>query len=553
MDELTQVRSELARLEKEERDLHEQLSSVRVAIEAHKSRIDDLIRTKPAPISSLPSEILSYVLELAAFPFRDYRIRELARVSRAWRDIILSFPNFWSNIELHDSCANMSLLKAHVARSCQYPLCITIGSWRTPAELSSFLDVIVPHVYRWRTLDIYSNCMQVILDKINHLKFPSLTHTTIISDGNMQYPVFLWPENAPSLKRLDLGLLIPMDDFPPGQRIADLRLRFSDGRFGPMVLPSLLSSRDLTTLNFTCSDCPLLQPNSISLPFLTSLILSVRHPRGLMSAIVAPQLLYLHFADIFPSHGLSTAFHGFESKFPHVQHLVLQAPTVYSRAAGAEDVRSLFGTNMDGLRPADHWESLKSLTLSQMTIYYESSIIKDLVQWLEQRKLAGRPMLNLIFFGCDFRFDCVDEGEDEDEDEDEDERALDPSPLLAFHNLLKGICLLDITSTSVKTWVNLSISSSSPSQLVCIAVIVKPVTLLTSNILEITTVTTPSPKSSGTENVQDRERSPLTYSEPRCFDVLTGFIRLICVRRPTYIYARVCYDNPAFETLQISK
>ena len=64
MDELSRTRTELERLEKKERDLQKQLSSVRMEIEVYKSRIESLVRTKPAPINSLPPEILSYVFDL---------------------------------------------------------------------------------------------------------------------------------------------------------------------------------------------------------------------------------------------------------------------------------------------------------------------------------------------------------------------------------------------------------------------------------------------------------------------------------------------------------
>ena len=86
--ELTQVRAELKRLEKKERDLKEQLSSVCVAIEVHKSRIEGFIQTKPAPIDALPFEILSYVLKLSVsttLPFHPRR-RELASVSHTWEE-----------------------------------------------------------------------------------------------------------------------------------------------------------------------------------------------------------------------------------------------------------------------------------------------------------------------------------------------------------------------------------------------------------------------------------------------------------------------------------
>ena len=313
-----------------------------MAIEAHKSRLEDLVRTKPAPIGSLPPEIIFYVLELADFPFCGYRIRELSRVSRAWRGIILSFPNFWSNIDLHPSWPNMSLLRCHVARSRQYPLRISIQSWSTPAELSSFIDVIVPYIHRWRTLDIRMNsreCMQVILDKINHLKFPSLLHTTIVGNGNVQYPTFLRPENAPSLKSLELWPLIPMDDFPTGQIITNLSLRFLRGRFRPMALPLVLQTPSYT---LRVED--------------TEVVFSV---------------------------------------FPNLHHVEIRT---------VDMPLDLFRTNVGGIRPADDWEVLKSLTLRDMTICSQSPFIEDLAQWLEQRKLAGRPMLNVVFTGCQFLF-----------------------------------------------------------------------------------------------------------------------------------------------------
>ena len=64
MDELAKVRIELEQLKKKGRDLDEELSRVRMAIVAHKSRIEHLAWAK-VPINTLPTEILSYVLELA--------------------------------------------------------------------------------------------------------------------------------------------------------------------------------------------------------------------------------------------------------------------------------------------------------------------------------------------------------------------------------------------------------------------------------------------------------------------------------------------------------
>jgi len=483
VDELTQVRAELKRLEEKEQNLREQLSSVCVVIKAHKSRIESLIQIKPAPIGALPFEILSYVLDLsvsATLSLHPRRRRELASVSRTWRDVILYSPTFWTNIDITPGRANMSLVKAHTARSRQCLLDITIQSWQNSRpQLSALLDVIIPHAHRWRTLDIRSNshhCLQLVLDKFNDLKLPSLTRTSIIATAYIQYPSFLRSESSPVLQSLELRPFIPVDDFPSGQPITDLSLQFSPQCLGLRTLPSLLLSQKLTTLELVYSDSPSLEPDSISLPFLTSLTLKATQPRELIKAVVAPNLSYLHFTVVVPCHQLSAVFHGFESKFRNIRHLVLDAPSstleiecaevvssVFSNARHVEvhtvETDAFFWTNLDGSCAADHWESLESLTFRGMVVYYESST-KPLVRWLQQRKLAGRPMLRVRLAECIFTSD-----HDDDED-DYDGYGSKPYSFSDLYDSLREICILDIVGVSVKTEVVLSLSSSSPPQLV---------------------------------------------------------------------------------------
>ena len=126
MDELAQVRFELEQLERKERDLDEELSRLRVAIGAHESRIEHLAWVKP-PIKILPTEILSYVLELILTDhLYEHYILSLAKVSRAWKDIILNSTKFWGHIHLLPR-QKMSLVKERVARSCRSPLDISIS------------------------------------------------------------------------------------------------------------------------------------------------------------------------------------------------------------------------------------------------------------------------------------------------------------------------------------------------------------------------------------------------------------------------------------------
>ena len=120
VDELARLRAELAQLKEKEQYLQDELSRIRVEIEAHNSRIEHIVWVK-APINSLPSEILVHVLELAALSRGegdkcDSKIHDLQLVSRYWRDNIRSFPKFWSHIYLVPS-TKVSLVKTYVTRS----------------------------------------------------------------------------------------------------------------------------------------------------------------------------------------------------------------------------------------------------------------------------------------------------------------------------------------------------------------------------------------------------------------------------------------------------
>ena len=472
MDELPRMRFELEQLKEKEQHLQEALSRVRVEIEAHSSRIEHIAWTK-APINSLPSEILSYVLELATLSRGDnpyFKILDLQLVSRYWRDNIRNFPKFWSRIYLFRS-TNMSFVRTHLTRSNQYPLDIAIqfGLGVNDDQITTSTDIIVSHVHRWRTLKIGGSdrCFQIILDKINHLKFPSLTHVVMRTDRfqPIQYPAFLRPDNSPSLKSLRIYGLIPMDEFSPGQtfgqKITDLSLVFTEdvNRLEPLTLPSLLSSQRLTTVDLTYSRCPALSPNSISLPLLNSLTLRSNYPRELLTAMVAPKLSYFSLTDVITPLPI---FHRLESKFCNVRHLVLRFglsvadtqsvplafPNVHNVELEIEQVDDFFEPNPEGSCAVDRWRSLQSLTFHEMDI----DSTPYLERWLRRWKTAGLPMLRVKFVDCVFRSHS-----------EEEEDYSTPRSLLHFHNQLRGVCILDIVDDTLHTTQQVSSQTSSPS------------------------------------------------------------------------------------------
>ena len=151
------------------------------------------------------------------------------------------------------------------------------------------------------------------------------------------------------------------------------------------------------------------------------------HPRVLISALVAPNLLHPCFAAVVPCDGLSAVFGRFESKFRSVHHLMLDAPASIPTVECVEAVslvfsdvwrRTLQKRTFSSERP---WTARVlpiaggpwSLTFRRMSVYYGSSA-EHLVWWLQWRNLAGRPMLRVKLVGCVFRSD--EDVDDHDDD-----------------------------------------------------------------------------------------------------------------------------------------
>ena len=88
MGELTEACVELARLEKQEQEVIEQLYNVRTAIRAQRTKLDELIRGIHAPIDRLPNELLLRIFELSihasilAFPSCDVHRHREERIGR---------------------------------------------------------------------------------------------------------------------------------------------------------------------------------------------------------------------------------------------------------------------------------------------------------------------------------------------------------------------------------------------------------------------------------------------------------------------------------------
>lgn len=109
MDELEWARAKLSRLEIIERAHLEHLLAVRNAAKVQRIRIEEIVKRRYPAIYRLPIEILARIFRFALireegkskqFDVIRERRRNLAGVSRLWRDVILDTPDLWSDFGL---------------------------------------------------------------------------------------------------------------------------------------------------------------------------------------------------------------------------------------------------------------------------------------------------------------------------------------------------------------------------------------------------------------------------------------------------------------------
>ncbi|KAL4072023.1 hypothetical protein J3A83DRAFT_4238138 [Scleroderma citrinum] len=456
MDDLAQARVELVRLEEKAQELLDQLLEVRAAVSAQRTKISNLVRQKPPPIHRLPTELLMSILDLNINdPFLPCHRRrwELAMVSPLWRDVILDNPIFWTTIDL--GTLSIPTIKMHLKRSGKSLLDIVMN---VDVSLTSVYDtlctrmrVVLPHVHRWRTLDVLKTTaayygsrgvrwtVEELIDATTDhcLEFPSLKCAVIPCAGSSAYPDFLSSAHLPSLEHLELEYCRAWEDFAPPSTLKSLKLIFerSAASFQYPLFPRLIPTQTLSTLSLEGDICDwYLQPNSIQFPVLKTLILVVSRTNKLLQAIVAPNLE--HFDYRFDYEGIgsgslppSVIFHGLGHKFTSVRRISFPDITMDHRSdhdpnalplceafpnvrhveCGPQDLTGFLMACLDAklthtLYPIDFWKDLQSLTLrgrsDLWSDWYEG--LNQLPGWLIQRQRSDLPLLHikLVQLGC---------------------------------------------------------------------------------------------------------------------------------------------------------
>ncbi|KAI6100356.1 hypothetical protein F5141DRAFT_1218900 [Pisolithus sp. B1] len=431
MAELVHVRAELAQLQSTERTLVEQLLAVRVAIETQKSKISKLVKDRPSPINRLPIELLTRILHFVfvsndGVPYGFSRSlptlrKDLAGVSRFWRDLIRDTPIFWNNIGLTRDFDSKSLA-TQLKRSRGYLLDIVILN---PHEgsLDALLDTLIPTTNRWRSLTVLApgTFLSKIIRKLNQYKFPCL-EDICIDLCKRSFPQFLLPTNCPVLRRLDImGLRMTQDFFSKASSTLttlSLSIRF----INDLTFLSRTPTQSLTSLTITGSNPDgnrnrVLGQDTFCFPVLQKLVLDTRSPHLFMDAIVAPKLE--HFGYGYDS---GSIFGTFGSKFSHVSHFIY-LPKFYDgtfcswvarglcqdfsgvrhASLPSIDVAAFFECthprgHLGSQTPADNWQSLESLSII-CTEEYDSWDVDALVKWLTKRQGLGLPSLHIQLGG----------------------------------------------------------------------------------------------------------------------------------------------------------
>ncbi|KAI6165672.1 hypothetical protein EDD17DRAFT_1753866 [Pisolithus thermaeus] len=373
-------------------------------------------------ISRLPAEVLLLIIELVLqSPLVECDTHRhvkcgLASVSRHWRNLILNCPSLWNRIRIRKSW-DVPFVKAHVARSAEYPLdiefdlqCFTRCDWRA---LRSRLIAVFCCRYRWRSLVLKDINKDVILSSIFARQSVAFKRLTIIGDYQATRPFWFSPNvDWTSVDYLELRTCVDVNYLSNLSSLETLIIDFRNAALPPTH--AAFSLRKLKTLSLSGYTGDLqFNPDTLHFPLLDFLSINVSHARELMEAIVAPNLRHVRYAPRSCDSDMSTIFGNVSSKFLSVERLSLCGYTEFCPTDRSTNVESAQAVSTAFIRvrhvelharhieaffdteaacPADSWEHLQVLTVENL---FEDKI-SALKEWLRRRSLAGKPILDLV-------------------------------------------------------------------------------------------------------------------------------------------------------------
>ncbi|KAI6130646.1 hypothetical protein EDD16DRAFT_1019729 [Pisolithus croceorrhizus] len=412
--DLANAQAELARLQRRESELVQELVDMRKAVAAQKVVVDELVvviddlakASATQHIERLPNELLA-----EAFLYIKDEWHNLVSVSRRWRAVIIDTPGFWSEINLDRYCSVPTLLKLHLERSRQTPLTLVLGSYD-----QELLDIVMLHANRLHTLRINGHAPQ-ILSRITHVRLPSLQHLAANVPEDLVNLLPAIHPRIPSLKRLELGISSASSMFY-GYLGNDIPRRSPPH----IIAAESLEELSLTSFIFDWE----FQQDSIQFPLLRRLTLDVSCPVPFLEVLVAPKLTHICFTGGYCGAVSPREFSGTWSKFDNVTHITfalsrfehavneqaLSLCPIFRETRYAdihvEYVPMMFNSSLTGHGqiPADHWTCLESLSIRNFT-FSSLDAFEDLVAWFTQRRDSGQRKLHFKLIHEDQAHDLV--------------------------------------------------------------------------------------------------------------------------------------------------
>ena len=463
VDELVAARIELVRLQQEELQLVKQLLDVRATANAHRIKIDALVRDRNRTISRLPTELLVRIFDLFIHLgdlegiYR--RMQRLADVSRHWRDTILCTSTLWTYTVI--SPDDIPFLETRLKRSGSGPLDIVVVGWangNNKTALIESLRIITPCADRWRSLTMDKSDIFVapVIDEIKHLNFPSLQRVNMNLTNNhaLPLPAFLSSKISPSLEHISLGyFILPSHSFTLS-KLVTLELT-NVGFLSPTIV---LWQSPTNPSPFGNGVFP--APDSIILPVLRTLILHVHSPMQLLDAISAPMLECFNYShqlvqkpdpvvfdrvkDKFRAVHQLTFFLGNKSYHPHDKYglaLCQALPSVRCLTIDASEMNRIFAPpGSQGCFMGNCNSLEKVMVLNRRS---RNPDMDPLVQWLTHRITLGQGRLRVKLTGS----------------------FPSPSAFVTIYDRLRKCCILEL-DVSMLPLMHLSMSEHCPLRVV---------------------------------------------------------------------------------------
>ena len=360
----------------------------------------------------------------------------VSSVSRRWRNIALKTPRLWTHIYVNIAQSAHELLDLYLCRSKMCLLDITLSRrmlrWecgrdvqgfdcRVSFKFKEYLELLVPHVGRWRGFSIRRDDSSLQLSHVfaglSNLNAPALE--TLMLEGYIGSFKEIFSAGAPRLSSVEL---IGVSCLPPLEAVKHLKLdgpssvfRLTHAQFRHLIQP-MRSLVNLHLESSIVSESPAGRL-PINLPSVISFEIDINNCQigdGVLPIFDLPSVeaLTIH-GDM--DHAIRTFTH-LSRLYPNVRNLKVVGPSEYvceaeSPAATKEFVslfpsvrdiafhggnpnsivHALYGSSVDEL----HWPQLSSVTIipaKRAKISYKQQVCSDIIDLVENRAFFGHPI-----------------------------------------------------------------------------------------------------------------------------------------------------------------